>query len=165
MCPCQAERPSPRKEHFTSAAFPSPVSALSASDAGRGDAPSDGHGNGDREINECCQTSEPPGRFVTPAEPSTSCRRRRGPGCLCLYSHQPRTLSVLAVTAQRAVSARPPSSVGLNFCLVDQDLHACYSKNLNTNCCTFISKLLNVDKRRVSSGLLVFPVNVSSPVM
>lgn len=65
------------------------------------------------------------------------------------------------MTAQSTVTASAPVSSGdLNFCLLDKDLHACYPKTLNTNCGSFILKLFNVDKRIVSSGFLVFPVNV-----
>lgn len=56
------------------------------------------------------------------------------------------------MTARSTVTASAPVSfVDLNFCLLDQDLHTCYSKNLNTNLSSFILKLFNVDKRIVSS--------------
>ena len=131
MRPRQAERPSLRKAHFASSAFLSSVSALSASDAERGDTPSDGRGNAEREINRLLPNLRDP-QAVCDCSRTAHILTQTPAGCLCLDSHQPRTLPVqprtlpvqprtlpvLGVTAQCAVSASAPvSSLGLNFCL------------------------------------------------
>ena len=173
MRPRQAERPSLRKAHFASSAFLSSVSALSASDAERGDTPSDGRGNAEREINRLLPNLRDPQAVCDCSRTAHILTQTPGPVAFAwIHTNRERFRSTENASGPTENASGPRSDRPMRsqcFCprlFPGSELLPCMlaTQNLNTNCRAFIFKLLNVDKRIVSSGFLVFPVHVSSPV-